>query len=208
MQNFDLILPTNPLLNQGAKEVTIEELQSDYIQNCINRMLQLAAGKGHSKQDSRQMVGLAAVQIGVSKCIILIDVTADGSNKKQSLQVVINPRITNMSKEVMSGREGCWSCGNICGIVERAKEVTLVGLDREGMSITLELTNFVARIAQHEVDHLNGIRFPERIPADKPERLHWVEPQQFEDYRQNWMHWERLCSREIWETMKHASEVS
>lgn len=167
----------------------------------------MAAGKGHSAEDTRQMVGLAAPQVGVLKRIVLIDLTADGSLKKQTLQVVINPVITRKSATTIQGREGCWSCGNICGVVERAEAVTVTGLDYTGEPITLDLTGFVARIAQHEVDHLDGIRFPDRIPADQHSRLHWVLPEQFNDYRQNWQHWPTLCPREKWEALK-ASKVT
>jgi Polypeptide deformylase len=68
--------------------------------------------------------------------------------------------------------------------------------------ITVELSGFTARIAQHETDHLDGIRFPDRIPVDQPDKLHWVEPEQFPDYRLNWATWKQLCPRERWEAMK------
>jgi peptide deformylase len=179
---LELIAPTDPLLNSVAQEVKPDEISSPFVQGVIDRMLELSAGRGHSKHDSRQMVGLAAMQLGVAKRIVTIDLTADGSNKEQTLQVIINPVITRRSTETMPGREGCWSCGNVCGNVERAKEITLTGLDRTGKAITLDLVDFVARIAQHETDHLEGIRFPDRIPVDRPERLHWVEPSEFEEY--------------------------
>ncbi|HSX05698.1 MAG TPA: peptide deformylase [Candidatus Saccharimonadales bacterium] len=200
-----LIEPTNPLLNSVAEAVKPEEIASPEVQGIIDRMLTLSAGKGHSKKDSRQMVGLAAPQLGVAKRIITIDLTADGSNKEQHLQVFINPKITHRSAETTPGREGCWSCGSICGNVERSKRVTLEGLDRNGNPINFELTDFVARIAQHETDHLEGIRFPDRIPIEAPDRLHWVKPVEFEDYRKNWQHWPVLCPRERWEALKAGS---
>ena len=200
--HLELVAPTNVVLNKRSAPVSAAELESAYIQAVIDRMLALAAGKGHGKHDTRQMVGLAAPQLGLSKRIIFIDISADGSNKSQSLQEVINPNITKHSKRTMPGREGCWSCGNICGQVERATEVTLEGVDRHGKSVKYELSDFVARIAQHETDHLDGIRFPDRIPVDEPEHLHWVLPEQFQDYRENWMHWQRLCPRSRWKEMK------
>lgn len=203
-----LVEPTNPLLNNIAAEVKAEEITSRYIQAIIDRMLELSAGRGHSKEDSRQMVGLAAPQLGASKRIITIDVTADGFNKKQNLEVFINPKITHRSKETVPGREGCWSCGNICGNVERAKAVTLEGLDRDGKPITFDLTDFVARIAQHETDHLEGIRFPDRIPIDESSRLHWVEHADFEEYRKNWEHWPIKCPRELWEALKTGKKIT
>lgn len=201
-----LVEPTNPILNIAADAVELSEIGSLEVQSTIDQMLAMSAGKGHSKDDSRQMVGLATVQLGVNKQIITIDLTADGTNKNQTLQVVINPEITSHSDESEQGREGCWSCGNICGIVERANKVTLEGLDRDGKKLSLQLEGFVARIAQHKVDHLQGIRFPERIPADKPQWLHWVEPQEFESYRVAWKHWPTLCPRSRWELMKSGKE--
>lgn len=199
---LNLVEPTASLLNYVAEEVKPEEISSPEVQAIIDRMLELSAGKGHSKEDSRQMVGLAAPQLGANKRIVTIDITADGSKKKQHLQVFINPKITRRSTETMPGREGCWSCGNICGNVERSKAVTLEGLDRNGKPIKFELADFVARIAQHETDHLEGVRFPDRIPIDEPDRLHWVEPAEFEEYRKNWEHWPIKCPRERWEALK------
>jgi peptide deformylase len=202
---LNLLAPTNDLLNRVAAQVPRSEINSPYIQAVIDRMLMLAAGKGHSKKDTRQMVGLAAPQLGVSKRIILIDLAADGSNKRQQLQAFINPRITRCSNVRLPGREGCWSAGNICGNVRRAQTVTLEGLARTGTPVKLNLDGFAARVAQHETDHLDGIRFPDRIPAGQPDKLHWVEPAQFDDYRLSWPTWPVLCPRERWEALKASS---
>jgi peptide deformylase len=202
---LDLIDPTNALLNQAAEAIREDEIDSDFIQGVVSRMLDLAAGKGRSAKDSRQIVGLAAVQLGVSKRIISIDITADGSKKDQNLKVFINPVIVQCSSERIDGREGCWSCSNVCGNVQRSESVTLEGSDQEGQLVRVKLDGFVARIAQHEVDHLDGVRFPDRIPIDEPQRLHWVEHSEFDNYRQNWMNWRSLCSREQWEAIKSGS---
>src|SRR5256885_5859793 len=202
-----LIEPFDPILNQVADEVAPAEVGSQPIQRVIDRMLQLAAGKGHAKEDSRQMVGLAAVQLGVGKRIISIDIDADGSNKHQNIMVIVNPVITKRSADTVQGREGCWSCGNICGNVERSREIVLGGLNRHGNPVSLDLADFVARIAQHETDHLDGIRFPERIPVNHPERLHLVHPTEFDSYRHGWQHWPTLCPREQWESMKGGESV-
>jgi len=78
---LSLVEPTGPLLNNVVEEIKSEEITSLEVQGIIDRMLELAAGKGHSKEDSRQMVGLAAPQLGASKRIVTIDITADGSKK-------------------------------------------------------------------------------------------------------------------------------
>jgi peptide deformylase len=204
-KKLNLVPPTDPVLNMRAREVDSDEVTSPETRVIIDRMINLAAGKGHDKEDTRQMVGLAAPQLGVSKRIIAIDLTADGSNKEQTLRVFINPRITEYSKELVPGREGCWSCGDICGNVERAENVVLEGIDRDGKPMKYDLAGFVARIAQLEVDHLDGIRFPDRIPFDKPECLHLVKPAEFEEYRKEWMHWAKFCPRETWNAMKDGS---
>lgn len=195
-------LTHSELLNSVAAEVTSAELESDFIQGVINAMFEVAAGKENGAEDTRQVVGLAAPQVGIGKRVILIDLTANGTKQKQNLLAVINPRITEKSEDVVPGREGCWSCGNICGNVERSRTVTLEGLDRDGEKVKLELTDFVARIAQHESDHLDGVRFPDRIPESEPEKLHWVEPSEFDDYRSNWANWSNICPRERWMQLK------
>ena len=102
-KTLELIEPTDQILNTVASEVERSEIESPFIQGVIDRMLELSTGKGHSKHDSRQMVGLAAVQLGVAKRIITVDVTADGSNKPQNLNVLINPKIITRSEEVAPG---------------------------------------------------------------------------------------------------------
>ena len=201
-KTLELIEPTDQILNTVATEVTAGELESPLVQGVIDRMLELSAGKGHSEHDSRQMVGLAAMQLGVAKRIITVDVTADGSNKPQDLHVLVNPKITEHSSELVPGREACWSCGNICGNVDRAKSVTVKAIDRTGIAVEYKLVDFVARIIQHETDHLDGIRFPDRIPISEPERLHIVLPEEFPKYRVSWATWETVCPREKWEAMK------
>ena len=199
---LELINPTNQILNTVAAAVEDSEIESPFVQGVIDRMLELSAGKGHSKHDSRQMVGLAAVQLGIGKRIIAIDMTADGSHKPQDLHILINPKIVRYSKELVPGREGCWSCGNICGNVDRSKSVTLEGIDPTGAEVEYKLSDFVARIAQHEIDHLDGVRFPDRIPENEPRKLHLVLPSEFAEYRLNWANWEAICPREQWERMK------
>jgi peptide deformylase len=197
---LDIVSPKDPVLNLVAETVGEGELGSAYIQGVISRMQQIAAGKGHGAEDTRQVVGLAAPQIGVSRRIVLIDVASDGSRGAQDLRAFINPRIMRYSTEVGSGREGCWSTGNICGNVERSVEVVLEAVDVQGSWVKQTFAGFTARIVQHEVDHLDGIRFPDRIDDDS--RLHWVEPTDFERYRRDWAHWPQTCPREAWEALK------
>lgn len=201
-ETLELVMPSDAVPSEVAQEVMHAEISSDFIRGVINRMLELSAGKGHSKSDSRQMVGLAAVQLGVSKRIVSIDVTATGQKQEQNLEIFINPKIIKHSEDLVDGREGCWSCGSVCGNVARYRSITVEALDRHGKPFKRNFEGFVARIAQHEIDHLEGVRFPERIPIDQPSRLHWVEHVDFDRYRNEWQNWPHLCSRQQWETVK------
>lgn len=201
---LDMVDPIeyHELLNSVAEEVSLEELGTPELQSVIDGMIDVANGKGHDEEDSRQVVGLAAPQIGVGKRIILIDMTASGAVQEQRLTEIINPEITYHSDDKLDGREGCWSCGDVCGNVARSRAVTVKGINRAGDSVTYDLDGFVARVVQHETDHLDGVRFPDRIPADEPWRLHNVRASQFEQYRTDWPNWPRLYSRSDWEKLR------
>lgn len=146
------------------------------------------------------LVGLAAPQIGVSKRIAIIGMNAVGGGEQPELKVFVNPEITDVSEGQEEGREGCFSTSRVCGIVKRAKRVTVQAYDRHGQQFSCTLEGFPARVAQHEVDHLNGIRFPDRITDDS--KLHWVEEDEFGAYRKQWRGWSVLCSRSRWNAIK------
>jgi len=113
----------------------------------------------------------------------------------------LNPQITLRSAETNSNREGCYSTGQVCGIVERANSITVTALDRFGNSVAETYDGFLAQVFQHEVDHLNGLRFPDRIT--KADDLLWVEVEEFDAYREHWKDWPHKCSRDQWESIKH-----
>jgi len=162
-------------------------------------MLDLAQGE-QGNPARRTMVGLAAPQLGISKRIIVIGIDADGMGKNPDFKVYVNPQVTRRSSEINIDREGCYSTGRVCGIVERANSVTITAFDRFGNSVTETHDGFVARIFQHEIDHLDGLRFPDRIT--KTDDLLWVELKDFGDFRDRWQDWPHKCSREKWEAIK------
>ena len=186
------------LLNSISKEVSSEELKTAHLQSIVDAMYDIANNKDTAK-DKPQTVGLAAPQVGIAKRIILIDVNATfANNKKQKLVVFINPIIYNQSQETVDGREGCLSCRGICGNVERSKSLEIKAVDRKGHLLEYKFDGFLARIAQHELDHLNDIRFPDRIKIRDSWRLHAVEPSDYKEYRINWQNWTKLYSRNDW----------
>ncbi|HIV01718.1 MAG TPA: peptide deformylase [Candidatus Caccopulliclostridium gallistercoris] len=105
--------------------------------------------------------GLAAVQVGVLKRAIVMDI----NNMYLEL---INPEILEQSGEQI-GREGCLSVGGIQEFVKRPKKVTVRAQDRYGYQITITGEDFLARCICHETDHLNGILFVDKIEKDYKE---------------------------------------
>lgn len=107
--------------------------------------------------------GLAAPQVNVSQQVILVEF---GSEEDESipptLYVTINPKISRFSKELVSGAEGCLSIPGLMGEVERSQEIVVEGQDRHGEPLKMKLRGWVARIFQHEIDHLNGILYTDR----------------------------------------------
>jgi peptide deformylase len=112
-------------------------------------------------------VGLAAIQVGSDKRLFVYDETPGEPTKKYN--VVINPRIIEKEGQIVSENEGCLSVPDFRSDVKRAARVLLEGLDREGHPLRLEFEGFLAIVMQHEIDHLDGKLFIERISALKRE---------------------------------------
>jgi peptide deformylase len=111
-------------------------------------------------------VGLAAPQVGVSKRVIVID-PHDG---KTGLLQLINPEIVHKEGWVQ-GTEGCLSIPGYVGDVYRYEKIRVVALDRNGHKVYIEAEGYLARIFQHEIDHLDGVLY-----IDKCTNLREVEP--------------------------------
>ena len=82
----------------------------------------------------------------------------------------------------------------------RAAKIKITAFDRQGNFVTEEHSGFTARIFQHEVHHLEGIRFPDHVGEQGI--LHWVKAEQFPEYRETWQQWPVKCSWEAWLSMK------
>lgn len=100
-------------------------------------------------------VGLAAPQVGVSKRVIIAEV-------EERLHVLIDPKIVKREGEEL-GTEGCLSIPGTVADVPRAARVIVKGKNRKGRGITLKAEGLLARVLQHEVDHLDGILFLDRV---------------------------------------------
>ncbi len=151
-----IVTVPDPILHRKAREV--KKFDKD-LQTLIDDMVEtMRAAPG---------VGLAAPQIGISERIIVVeyyereeDEEKEDAHKK--VWAVINPEITKVSAETVMGVEGCLSIPGLVGEVERHVEVHVRGLNRHGKPMKIKAKGWLARIFQHEIDHLNGILFTER----------------------------------------------
>ena len=112
-------------------------------------------------------VGLAAPQIGLSDRIVVIEYfereeDEDVENAPKKVWAVINPEIVKVSEETLLGVEGCLSIPGLIGEVERHAEVQVKAMNRHGKPMKIKAKGWLARIFQHEIDHLNGVLFTER----------------------------------------------
>jgi len=111
-------------------------------------------------------VGLAATQIGVPLRVIVVEIpAAEDQPDSGKLYTLVNPEIIRTTDDVEEGEEGCLSVPGWIGQVERHVGVTVKGLDRKGREVRIKANNLLARIFQHEIDHLNGILFTDRLTS-------------------------------------------
>ncbi len=108
-------------------------------------------------------VGLAAPQIGVSKRVIVVEFgSEDDETLPKQLYVMVNPEIENRSEATVPGIEGCLSVPGVVGEVERAEVVTVRGQNAKGKKIRIRAQGWLARIFQHEIDHIDGVLYTDR----------------------------------------------
>ena len=146
---YPLRLFGDPVLKQRARE--IEDLTDDLV-TLVNGM--------YDTMDFEDGIGLAAPQVGVRKRLFTFDLhEGDGPG------VVINPEIVESDGEVLSD-EGCLSVPGYRFEVVRAERVTMRGLDLDGREIVMEGDDLLARMIQHEIDHLDGVLLLDRVEPD------------------------------------------
>ena len=145
-----LIILPDPLLRQQSKPV--ETVDSE-IQRLADDMLE-------TMYDAPG-IGLAAIQVGVPRRMLVIDLSRDDEENKP--QVFINPEILKVSDDVSTYEEGCLSIPDYYAEVERPASLTVGYVDRDGKQQTVEADGLLATCLQHEIDHLNGVLFIDHI---------------------------------------------
>ncbi|HET6368211.1 MAG TPA: peptide deformylase [Pseudomonadales bacterium] len=109
-------------------------------------------------------IGLAAPQVGLPYRILVMD------NGEGAVQALINPVIESRSGTIRE-EEGCLSLPGVFGMVERSKTITVRAMDADGKPVSFEATGLKARIVQHELDHLDGVLFIDRLPPVTRDRI-------------------------------------
>lgn len=160
----EIITPPNSILRQKAKKVntftpSLKTLAEDMVET-----MRVAPG-----------VGLAAPQVAVSMRLIVVEYAdepepaPEGAEPaepvpapKPKLYKLVNPELAKVSDEMVVGEEGCLSLPGFTGLVERHKAVTVKGFSLQGKPVKIKAEGWLARIFQHEIDHLDGILFIDR----------------------------------------------
>lgn len=207
-RKLGIISPHDRLLSQKVRAVDPDAISSQKIQMVVFRLLEAANNQQQGNQKDRQkrtLVGLAAPQIGQGWRIFVMDTKIKPDRKKPGkLECFINPEIIWRSRETEEGREGCYSAGPVWGLVRRSVAVKFRALTPAGEPVERMFEGFQARIFMHEYDHLDGIRFPDRIKSDS--RRHWVHSEEIPLYVKKTGSWPRLCSLERWQRFKLAEQ--
>jgi peptide deformylase len=165
----------DPILRRRTDDIDADELASTEIQRLIDDLIETRRAAGGA--------GLAAPQISVLKRIAVVEVdehTRYTYKPPIPLTVIVNPRIEPVSEERLTINEGCLSVPDLRGDVDRYLEVRIHHLDREGRPTQTVARGLTAGTFQHEVDHLNGVLFLDRV-GDPTTFATW---QQFERHQQ------------------------
>ena len=146
----------NPLLAKKSEPVeNIEELlNSSLLQDMMDTM------------EAQKGAGIAAPQIGELKRVVIFGIKQNPrypNVEPVPTTILINPVIEPLSNEMVQGWEGCLSVPGFRGLVPRCLKILYKGIDENGSTISREVEGFHARVVQHEVDHLDGIVYPQRI---------------------------------------------
>ena len=149
-----ILTAPDPILKQVSKPV---EAVDDALRALMDDMLETMYGAPG--------IGLAAIQVGVAKRVIVMDVSSD--EEEADPRYFVNPEILQRAEELALYQEGCLSVPEHYADVERPAEVTVKYLDYDGNEQELEAEGLLATCIQHEIDHLNGILFIDHLSGVK-----------------------------------------
>jgi peptide deformylase len=153
----------HPVLRKKVKPVLLSEITSAPIQRLVDDMTQTMLEYNGA--------GLAAPQVHEDLRLFVAQVIDDHEDeeedhaRKPEILALFNPEIKPASRRVEEDWEGCLSIPDLRGLVPRHHDITVKGYDRSGRPIELQATGFMARVIQHETDHLDGVLFLDRMKS-------------------------------------------
>lgn len=148
----EIVVVPAPVLRKKAHKVTDFGAETQRLFDDMVETMRAAPG-----------VGLAAPQVDVPLRVIVVEFgDEEDEDAPLKLYTLANPEIVRISEELVIGTEGCLSIPNYVGDVERFVQVTIKGQNRYGKSVRVKAEGWLARIFQHEIDHLNGVLFTDR----------------------------------------------
>lgn len=156
-------MPLRPLRFLGDPVLREKAAPVEHVTDDIRRLI----ADMFETMYAEEGVGLAAPQVGIGARVIVVD----PQDEKTTPFALVNPEIVAFSEDVDRAEEGCLSLPGLKEVVERPVAVRVEALDRDGVPTVIEAEGFVARILQHEVDHINGILFLDRVSALKRKML-------------------------------------
>jgi peptide deformylase len=149
MAELEIVQIGHPVLRERSVKVTVFD----------ERLSRLAEDMLESMREAKG-VGLAAPQVGIARRLIVIEIPDDEDYPHPGEQwVLANPEIVKASQETEVGQEGCLSVVGYVGMVERPVEVLIKGQDLSGRKVRIKAEGYIARVFQHEIDHLNGVLY-------------------------------------------------
>lgn len=155
---FSVAQMGHPVLRKASVALTPEEIAKPETAYFIDSMI--------ATMREYNGVGLAAPQVRLSRQIVVVEAQSNSKYSESdqlALTVLINPKITAFSDDMQEGWEGCLSAKNLWGRVERSDEVTVEALSRDGTQNRINAKGFFAVVLQHEIDHLYGKLFIDRM---------------------------------------------
>lgn len=156
MAVLDIIQPDNPILRRKANKIS--NFKDNKFQTLIDNMIETMFNANG--------LGLAAPQVAQSIRLIIIHLPDKDEEDREEYgehagktYIVTNPKIIKESREIVSGVEGCLSLPGLLGEVDRHESVVVTGQDRHGKDFRIKANGWLARVFQHEIDHLDGRLF-------------------------------------------------
>lgn len=159
---LEIIEIGHPVLRETAAHVSRQEIDSDQLQTFIDELIDTRAQANGA--------GIAANQVAMAKRIFVVEIQDNPRypyKPEYPLTVLVNPEVEFLTDDRYESFEGCLSIPNLRGVVSRCPKVNVKGQDRYGESVEFEVSGITAATFQHELDHLDGILFPDKVQDPK-----------------------------------------